>query len=42
MLCLLLPEGGTPYPDIPMNEQFYNALKKGYRMPRPTHATDEM
>ncbi|KAM6986621.1 platelet-derived growth factor receptor beta-like [Aplochiton taeniatus] len=34
--------GGTPYPDIPMNEQFYNALKKGYRMPRPSHATDEI
>ncbi|KAL2095212.1 hypothetical protein ACEWY4_009931 [Coilia grayii] len=34
--------GGTPYPDIPMNEQFYNALKRGYRMTRPTHATDEI
>lgn len=34
--------GGTPYPDIPMNEQFYNALRQGYRMPRPTHATDEI
>uniref|UniRef100_A0A6Q2X251 receptor protein-tyrosine kinase n=1 Tax=Esox lucius TaxID=8010 RepID=A0A6Q2X251_ESOLU len=34
--------GGTPYPDIPMNEQFYTALKRGYRMPKPTHATDDI
>lgn len=34
--------GATPYPDIPMNEQFYNALKRGYRMPKPCHATDEI
>ncbi|KAI1902952.1 hypothetical protein AGOR_G00021870 [Albula goreensis] len=34
--------GGTPYPDIPMNELFYSALKRGYRMPKPPHATDEI
>ncbi|XP_063048957.1 platelet-derived growth factor receptor beta-like [Engraulis encrasicolus] len=34
--------GGTPYPDLPMNELFYNALKRGYRMAKPTHATDEI
>uniref|UniRef100_A0AAY4B6J5 receptor protein-tyrosine kinase n=1 Tax=Denticeps clupeoides TaxID=299321 RepID=A0AAY4B6J5_9TELE len=34
--------GGTPYPDIPMNEQFYNALKRGYRMSRPAHAAEEI
>lgn len=38
--CLTL--GGTPYPDIPVNQQFYTALKKGYRMPKPTYATDEI
>lgn len=25
-----------------MNEQFYNAIKRGYRMSKPTHASDEM
>ncbi|KAL0993868.1 hypothetical protein UPYG_G00114940 [Umbra pygmaea] len=34
--------GGTPYPDIPMNEQFYAAMRSGYRMNKPTHATDEI
>uniref|UniRef100_A0A3B4AYB0 receptor protein-tyrosine kinase n=1 Tax=Periophthalmus magnuspinnatus TaxID=409849 RepID=A0A3B4AYB0_9GOBI len=34
--------GGTPYPDLPMNELFYNALKRGYRMNKPTHASDEV
>ncbi|XP_056456133.1 platelet-derived growth factor receptor beta [Gadus chalcogrammus] len=32
--------GGTPYPDLPMNELFYSALKRGYRMSKPAHATD--
>ncbi|KAJ8348147.1 hypothetical protein SKAU_G00267360 [Synaphobranchus kaupii] len=27
--------GGTPYPDIPMNELFYSALKRSYRMAKP-------
>ena len=40
--CFGLTSGGTPYPDIPMNEQFYTALMRGYRMPKPAHATDEM
>uniref|UniRef100_A0A8C7ZIV1 receptor protein-tyrosine kinase n=1 Tax=Oryzias sinensis TaxID=183150 RepID=A0A8C7ZIV1_9TELE len=34
--------GGTPYPDLPMNEVFYNALKRGYRMAKPPHASDEV
>nr|XP_057919429.1 platelet-derived growth factor receptor beta [Doryrhamphus excisus] len=34
--------GGTPYPDLPMNEMFYSALKRGYRMSKPAHATDEV
>ncbi|XP_066572883.1 platelet-derived growth factor receptor beta [Amia ocellicauda] len=34
--------GGTPYPDLPMNDLFYNALKRGYRMSKPTHAADEI
>ncbi|XP_039630251.1 platelet-derived growth factor receptor beta [Polypterus senegalus] len=34
--------GGTPYPNLPMNELFYTALKRGYRMCKPTHATDEI
>ncbi|XP_074529985.1 platelet-derived growth factor receptor beta [Halichoeres trimaculatus] len=34
--------GGTPYPDLPMNELFYNALKRGYRMTKPTHASDDV
>uniref|UniRef100_A0AAY4CR91 receptor protein-tyrosine kinase n=1 Tax=Denticeps clupeoides TaxID=299321 RepID=A0AAY4CR91_9TELE len=34
--------GGTPYPDLPMNELFYNALKRGYRMAKPAHASDEI
>ncbi|XP_076143291.1 platelet-derived growth factor receptor beta [Alosa pseudoharengus] len=34
--------GGTPYPDLPMNELFYSALKRGYRMSKPSHATDDI
>ncbi|KAK2849202.1 hypothetical protein Q5P01_009036 [Channa striata] len=34
--------GGTPYPDLPMNELFYSALKRGYRMAKPAHASDEV
>ncbi|XP_023251938.1 platelet-derived growth factor receptor beta [Seriola lalandi dorsalis] len=34
--------GGTPYPDLPMNELFYSALKRGYRMTKPAHASDEV
>uniref|UniRef100_A0A674D1Z3 receptor protein-tyrosine kinase n=1 Tax=Salmo trutta TaxID=8032 RepID=A0A674D1Z3_SALTR len=42
LLSEIFTLGGTPYPDIPMNEQFYAALKRGYRMPKPPHATDEI
>lgn len=34
--------GGTPYPDLPMNELFYGALKRGYRMTKPMHASEEI
>ncbi|XP_020662458.3 platelet-derived growth factor receptor beta [Pogona vitticeps] len=34
--------GGTPYPELPMNEQFYNAIKRGYRMSKPTYASNEI
>ncbi|KAA0709844.1 Platelet-derived growth factor receptor beta [Triplophysa tibetana] len=34
--------GGTPYPDLPMNELFYSALKRGYRMTKPTYASDDV
>lgn len=40
--CLCSLTGGTPYPELPMNEQFYNAIKRGYRMAQPAHASDEM
>ncbi|XP_059846669.1 platelet-derived growth factor receptor beta [Hypanus sabinus] len=34
--------GGTPYPELPVNDQFYNAIRSGYRMPKPHYATDEI
>uniref|UniRef100_A0A8C1PAC5 receptor protein-tyrosine kinase n=1 Tax=Cyprinus carpio TaxID=7962 RepID=A0A8C1PAC5_CYPCA len=34
--------GGTPYPDLPMNELFYSALKRGYRMAKPSYACDDI
>ncbi|XP_077878522.1 platelet-derived growth factor receptor beta-like [Ictidomys tridecemlineatus] len=37
-----VPSGGTPYLELPMNEQFYNAIKRGYRMAQPAHALAEM
>lgn len=40
--CCCFLTGGTPYPELPMNEQFYNAIKRGYRMAQPAHASDEM
>ncbi|XP_056909690.1 platelet-derived growth factor receptor beta-like [Takifugu flavidus] len=30
--------GGSPYPDVPLTQEFYSALKRGYRMNRPEHA----
>ncbi|XP_029304869.1 platelet-derived growth factor receptor beta-like isoform X3 [Cottoperca gobio] len=30
--------GGSPYPDLPMTQEFYSSLKRGYRMSRPNHA----
>lgn len=34
--------GGSPYPELPLNQEFYSALKRGYRMARPEHATSNM
>lgn len=34
--------GGSPYPDLPMTQEFYSALKRGYRMTRPDHAPHSM
>ncbi|XP_026098492.1 platelet-derived growth factor receptor beta-like isoform X1 [Carassius auratus] len=34
--------GGTPYPDLPMNELFYSALKRGYRMTKPSYASEDI
>ncbi|XP_061596461.1 platelet-derived growth factor receptor beta-like [Cololabis saira] len=34
--------GSSPYPDLPMNREFYSALKTGYRMDRPEHAPTDI
>lgn len=34
--------GGSPYPDVPLTQEFYSALKRGYRMDRPEHAPQSM
>ncbi|AWO99734.1 putative platelet-derived growth factor receptor beta-like [Scophthalmus maximus] len=34
--------GGSPYPDLPMTQEFYSALKNGYRMSRPEHAPNNI
>uniref|UniRef100_UPI00358ED934 platelet-derived growth factor receptor alpha-like isoform X2 n=1 Tax=Myxine glutinosa TaxID=7769 RepID=UPI00358ED934 len=34
--------GGTPYPGMPVDSQFYNKLKCGYRMESPEHASADM
>ncbi|XP_068600342.1 platelet-derived growth factor receptor beta-like [Brachionichthys hirsutus] len=34
--------GGRPYPDLPMTQEFYSALKRGYRMSRPDHAAHDI
>uniref|UniRef100_A0A3P9DGX2 receptor protein-tyrosine kinase n=1 Tax=Maylandia zebra TaxID=106582 RepID=A0A3P9DGX2_9CICH len=34
--------GCSPYPDLPMTQEFYSALKRGYRMSRPDHAPEDM
>ncbi|KAM6983424.1 platelet-derived growth factor receptor beta-like [Tautogolabrus adspersus] len=30
--------GVSPYPDLPMTQEFFSALKRGYRMSQPDHA----
>lgn len=39
---LLFVPGGSPYPDLPMTQEFYSALKRGYRMSQPEHAPHAM
>lgn len=39
---LLFVPGGSPYPDVPLTQEFYSALKRGYRMNRPEHAPQNM
>ncbi|KAL3970419.1 hypothetical protein ACER0C_025938 [Sarotherodon galilaeus] len=34
--------GCSPYPDLPMTQEFYSALKRGYRMSRPDHSPQDM
>ena len=34
--------GGNPYPGIQIDETFVNKLSKGYRMDKPTYATNEV
>lgn len=34
--------GSSPYPNLPMTQEFYSALKRGYRMNRPEHASLDM
>ncbi|KAM6907779.1 platelet-derived growth factor receptor beta-like [Xenentodon cancila] len=34
--------GSSPYPDLPMNREFYSALKTGHRMDRPEHAPTDI
>ncbi|KAM9788926.1 platelet-derived growth factor receptor beta-like [Neosynchiropus ocellatus] len=34
--------GGSPYPDVPMTQKFYSALKAGHRMEAPEHAPEQM
>ncbi|XP_075923615.1 LOW QUALITY PROTEIN: platelet-derived growth factor receptor alpha [Petromyzon marinus] len=34
--------GGTPYPGMPVDSQFYNKLKSGYRMDSPDYAPPDI
>ncbi|XP_030010097.1 platelet-derived growth factor receptor beta-like isoform X2 [Sphaeramia orbicularis] len=34
--------GGSPYPDLPMTQEFYSAMKRGYRMAQPDHAPSDI
>uniref|UniRef100_A0A8C1GJ43 receptor protein-tyrosine kinase n=1 Tax=Cyprinus carpio TaxID=7962 RepID=A0A8C1GJ43_CYPCA len=38
----IIKHRGTPYPDLPMNELFYSALKRGYRMAKPSYASEDV
>lgn len=41
-LGMLFVPGGSPYPDVPLTQEFYSSLKRGYRMNRPEHAPQSM
>ncbi|XP_030603091.1 platelet-derived growth factor receptor beta-like isoform X2 [Archocentrus centrarchus] len=34
--------GCRPYPELSVTQEFYSALKRGYRMTRPEHTPDDM
>ncbi|XP_041657941.1 platelet-derived growth factor receptor beta-like [Cheilinus undulatus] len=34
--------GTSPYPDLPMTQEFFSSLKRGYRMSRPDHAPQDI
>ena len=34
--------GGAPYPGIDIDETFIERLKRGYRMDKPTYATESL
>uniref|UniRef100_A0A4W3IG22 receptor protein-tyrosine kinase n=1 Tax=Callorhinchus milii TaxID=7868 RepID=A0A4W3IG22_CALMI len=34
--------GGTPYPGMMVDSNFYNKIKSGYRMTKPEHATSDV
>ncbi|XP_066287844.1 vascular endothelial growth factor receptor 1-like [Branchiostoma lanceolatum] len=34
--------GGSPYPGVQINEDFFDKLRQGFRMRQPKHASDEL
>lgn len=40
--CFPCPTGGNPYPGVEIDELFVEKLKQGYRMDKPTFASDQM
>ncbi|XP_034538772.1 platelet-derived growth factor receptor beta-like isoform X2 [Notolabrus celidotus] len=34
--------GVSPYPELPMSQEFFSVLKRGYRMSQPEHAPQDM
>lgn len=42
LLWELFSLGCSPYPDLPLTQEFCSALKRGHRMTRPEHAPQDM